>query len=64
MLEPNYFGINCNDNLKLEVIYMQNGEIMPTVSEDMAIGVNVTVFKYNTLKTIIPTQWPKSLKTI
>ena len=37
---------------------------MSKVSVDMAIGVNVTILKYNTLKTIIPTQWRKSKKII
>ena len=32
MLEPNYFGINCNENLKLIDIYTQNGEIMSKLS--------------------------------
>ena len=50
MLEPNYFGINCNQNLKLIDIYTQNGEIMSKVNVDMAMGVNVTILKYNTLK--------------
>ena len=62
MLEPNYFGINCNKNLKFIDIYTQNGEIMSKVNVDMAIGVNVKILKYNTLKTIIPTHWRKSQK--
>ena len=64
MLEPNFFGKNCNVNLKLMDIYLQNGEIMSKAKVDKVIGEILTVLKYNTLKSIIPTQWRKSLKII
>ena len=49
MLEPNFIGKNCNVNLKLMDIYLQNGEIMSKLMVNKASGVNLTILKYNTL---------------
>ena len=37
---------------------------MSQAKVDKVIGENLTVLKYNTLKSIIPIQWRKSLKNI
>ena len=59
MLEPNFFGTNCYVNLKLMDVFLQNGEIMSKLLLDNASTIQL---KYNTLKTIVPAQWRKSLK--
>ena len=62
MLEPFFFGKNCNVNI--ELIDILNREIMSKAKVDKVIGEILTVLKYNTLKSIIPIQWHKSLKNI
>ena len=62
MLEPNYFGVNCNADIKIMDLYTQDCPILSKLNVERAIGTKLTILKYNTIKTLLPPSWRTRLK--